>query len=686
MKLNTLTILNFRGIQRISVDFDKRANVIVGPNAVGKTTILEAIRLAKAILAPRIPDEAQNALVTLGAITPHNPQRLNYAAICGVETQPLNIVAVFELTAGEIANLDSLIHDLATAAVRASLGFSPAAGQLQIVQFLSTPEGAQALDRAKAAVVSALPNIKTSTLITLDLTIDPTSQTVRGANHLDQLIFASMESRLPPNQTLFSYFPADRALPVGETAIQVGGPDIAAQLQSHNAQAQTKYQRLKSTIINNELFGEKARDKQGEDFKKIFSQVLKDRELVGTTINQFGLVSIKIRQIPDGKVFDIDGMSSGEKGLILTFLLISNSIAEGGIILIDEPELHLNPAVCKLLLPFLIDEYLKPKNIQAIICSHSPEVLGAAFDRTDCSLHHLQSPTLISKIYAGDKQEVFDALKRLGTSASDVLFSNGSVFVEGEHDIEILETGFSKLLAKYNVTQLGGRDAIEREIKTLQDAEAKNAIDSLKCFIFDLDTMPTALKTTRLVKVLQWKRRCLENYLIDEKIIYDLLREEEVSSQPIQSRGEASLFFKELATSQLPAEIIRRVYESHKYDDPTFKPKSVTGRDYSDAAQILFDRLAVIHTQLHDLSRDKWCAEFVTKCGIEFSKEKAKWDAEWLELCDGKRFFKDLYSNPKIKMNIKPLKFKRLIIERMEREQRDGWVLVEKLVSDALRL
>jgi predicted ATPase len=686
MKLNTLTIRNFRGIQSISVDFDKRANVIVGPNAIGKTTVLEAIRLAKAVLAPRIPDEAQNALITLGAVTPHNPQRLNYAAVCGIENQPLNIVASFELTAAETSSLDALANDLATAVVRASVGYSPAAGPLPLVQFLSSPDGARALAQAKQLVLGELPNIKTSARITLDLTIDPTSQTVRGANRLDQMIFASMESRLPPHQTIFSYFPADRALPVGETVVQVGGPDIMAKLQSHNAQAQTKYHRLKPTIINNELLGVDAREKQNSDFKKIFSRVLKDRELVGTSINEFGLVSIKIRQLPDGKVFDIDGMSSGEKGLILTFLLISNSIADGGIVLIDEPELHLNPAVCKLLLPFLIDEYLEPKNIQAIICSHSPEVLGAAFDRADCSLHHLQSPTVISKIYAGDKEEVFDALKRLGTSASDVLFSNGSVFVEGEHDIEILEAGFSKLLAKYNVTHLGGRDAVEREIKTLQDAEIKSEIETLNCFIFDLDTMPTALKSTKLVKVLQWTRRCLENYLIDDKVIYDLLKEEEVSSQPIQSRGDASALFKELAMSQLPSEIVRRVYESLNYNDPTFKPKSIAGKNYGDAALVLFEGLAAIQMQLREVNRDGWCAEFTTKCNLEFSKENQKWEAEWLSLCDGKRFFKDLYSHPKIKIHIKSLKFKKLIIERMEREKRDGWMLVAKLISDALHV
>jgi hypothetical protein len=138
--------------------------------------------------------------------------------------------------------------------------------------------------------------------------------------------------------------------------------------------------------------------------------------------------------------------------------------------------------------------------------------------------------------------------------------------------------------------------------------------------------------------------------------------------------------------SQLPAEAVRRVYGSLKYQDPTFKPKSVVGKNYREAAQTLFETLAAIQAQIRDLNRDDWCAKFISNCELEFSKESPKWDAEWLELCDGKRFFKDLYSHSKIKMNIKPLKFKKLVIERMEREQRAGWVLVEKLISEALQV
>jgi predicted ATPase len=457
MNLDTLAIRNFRGLDNITIRFDKSANVIVGPNAVGKTTVLEALRLVKGTLAPRTFDETQHVFVTLGAISPHNPQRLNYAVLARDPTRSLNITAKFSLGPNEVARLDTMVPELATAMVRASLGPGAAAnGPLVLVQYLSSIAGIQALTKAQADVTTQLSNLRNTSRITLDLTIDPLAGIIKGANQIDQLVFSAFEEQLPPHQSLFSYFPADRAMPSGEVAIQVGGADIVQQLQSHNAQPQLKYNRLKPTIINNLLFDSTTREKLQQDFHKIFSRVLKDRALAGTNVtNQFGLISIKIKEMADGRTFDIDQMSSGEKGLILTFLLISNSVVDNGIILLDEPELHLNPAVCKLLLPFLIDEYLLPKNIQAIICIHSPEILGAAFDRKDCSLHHLQSASIISPIYPEDKREVFDALRRLGTLASDVLFSNGSIFVEGDQDAEILETGFAELLSKYKVTQLG---------------------------------------------------------------------------------------------------------------------------------------------------------------------------------------------------------------------------------------
>jgi len=52
MKIKKLRIQNFRGLSDVHFDFDQPTNVIVGPNAIGKTTILESIRLVKALLMP----------------------------------------------------------------------------------------------------------------------------------------------------------------------------------------------------------------------------------------------------------------------------------------------------------------------------------------------------------------------------------------------------------------------------------------------------------------------------------------------------------------------------------------------------------------------------------------------------------------------------------------------------------
>lgn len=71
MKLRKLRIENFRGLSAVEFDFDKPLSVIVGPNAIGKTTMLEAIRLAKGVLIPRYFQEGQQVLTSLGAASPH---------------------------------------------------------------------------------------------------------------------------------------------------------------------------------------------------------------------------------------------------------------------------------------------------------------------------------------------------------------------------------------------------------------------------------------------------------------------------------------------------------------------------------------------------------------------------------------------------------------------------------------
>ena len=171
-------------------------------------------------------------------------------------------------------------------------------------------------------------------------------------------------------------------------------------------------------------------------------------------------------------------------------------------------------------------------------------------------------------------------------------------------------------------------------------------------------------------------------YLIDDKIIYDLLKKEDIAKKSIPNRGEVLAIFKEIATSQLSAVVIEKVYSSLNYENPGFRPKLVSGKTYVEAGEILFNLLETMQNELCSLGRKTWCTEFAAKCDSEYTKENSKWDVDWLILCDGKRFFKDLHA--RFEMKISPLKFKKLVVEKMEKEPSSGWVLVEKLISEAL--
>jgi|ERR1017187_5370115 recombinational DNA repair ATPase RecF len=101
MHVSHLVVRNFRAIEDIEFDLINRVNVIVGPNAVGKTTILQALRLVKALLAPRAQNEAQQTLISLSAASPHFPNKLHGAALARDVSKPLEVRAFLAFTAAE---------------------------------------------------------------------------------------------------------------------------------------------------------------------------------------------------------------------------------------------------------------------------------------------------------------------------------------------------------------------------------------------------------------------------------------------------------------------------------------------------------------------------------------------------------------------------------------------------------
>lgn len=312
MWLDKLMIRNFRAIEDITITFNSKMNVIVGPNATGKTTILEAVRIAKSLLAPRTLQETQQTLISLGAVSPHLPQQINVNVLARDPSKPIHILCEYQLTPDELQLLPTLVAPMAQSVVNASLG-NGNAGQLALISYLSSPQGKDALEKANKDIQATLTSFRLNGICKLELMIDGTAQTISGTDQISQIVFTAMEARLPPHQTLFSYFPADRALPPGEAQIQIGSPEAQGNLESHNSQPQMKYHRLKTTVVNHTLFRNLSSQEIQKDFEIIFAKLLSGKELVGIEANHLGLVNIKIRDKDADRTFDIDSLSSGEK-------------------------------------------------------------------------------------------------------------------------------------------------------------------------------------------------------------------------------------------------------------------------------------------------------------------------------------------------------------------------------------
>jgi hypothetical protein len=294
---------------------------------------------------PRYFQEAQQVLQSLSALSPQ-PQILqgyfDFSALARDAQLPLRISVTLQLSEPELGTLRLHKNQIAIDGLRGQMGRPD--DQLALTQFLSSPSGTAALAEATKGVEERLAKLTGPAPFAIQLTIDP-QKGISGNDAFLQTCVAVLERAQRPTQALFSYFPADRAFPAGEIAVQLGSAESAQQIQSHLCAAVSKYQRLKQTVVNSLVVSDPDTGSLAEDFELVLEALLPGKKLAGVSLTPAGLLKVGIIEQASGKTFDIDSMSSGEKGLLLTFLIIRRTIAGGGIVLMDEPELHLNPAV-----------------------------------------------------------------------------------------------------------------------------------------------------------------------------------------------------------------------------------------------------------------------------------------------------------------------------------------------------
>lgn len=123
-------------------------------------------------------------------------------------------------------------------------------------------------------------------------------------------------------------------------------------------------------IMNEDLPARESKEKVCKEVNSVFESVDLDIEFVGLSKDEN---TVPIFRNIEGKEFDINGLSSGEKQLFLRALSLKFLNVNNSIILIDEPEISLHPRWQRK----IVNVYENiGENNQIIIATHSPHIIG----------------------------------------------------------------------------------------------------------------------------------------------------------------------------------------------------------------------------------------------------------------------------------------------------------------------
>src|SRR5205823_3002152 len=98
-------------------------------------------------------------------------------------------------------------------------------------------------------------------------------------------------------------------------------------------------------------------------------------------------------RLASGETHDIDDLSSGEKEILYGYLKLKNSVPPGSVILLDEPELHLNPSLLQGFTDFYYRHLGVDQGNQLWLVTHSDTLLRQAVGNANYRVYQMVPAT-----------------------------------------------------------------------------------------------------------------------------------------------------------------------------------------------------------------------------------------------------------------------------------------------------
>jgi putative ATP-dependent endonuclease of OLD family len=513
MKINSISITNIKSFKsKTRINFDHDFNVIVGPNASGKSNLLDIITICLRgfFLKSYVLDRQNN--IGSGNYKPViqlNNLSLDQTTLDKYQnsSDPSKIEFEFLVTQSDLDNIKSFrknTSELISIIQSETSSYESIIGNLKGAQW----------DETIFSVGDIIPfTIENNSIIHLPWPIhdgqntptDPYEELRPKVNmfmyYLNLLnlfnVFSDRFNALEFQNPFLLFSPyrsATNAQDFQATLANSSSSQLAGQLINTNSKTTTSLIKMASTYFAEKLrkFEHKAKSVGFEALWMNDPEV----KLVTSYLEKLGyswrmnllnenqnIYEIELKK--DGQELSISQTSSGEKEIINYLFGIFALKIKNGLIIIDEPELHLHPRWQLLLLDLFKELSINTHN-QFIITTHSPVFINTTtvsnlirIFRTDKESKHIALKTT---------SNVKDLLHLINSTNNEkVFFADLLILVEGVTDnlvfqkIVNLMTHAHNILSVVEVVEIKGKGNIKKFRKYLQDLKIPYA------FIADLD-------------------------------------------------------------------------------------------------------------------------------------------------------------------------------------------------------
>ena len=321
---------------------------------------------------------------------------------------------------------------------------------------------------------------------------------------------------------------------------QIGGVNLNLKTQEQQERQTTlynyvnKYANIKTQMAT-EFVLQMMRESTGQDtpdsgslqstMKTLFRRFFPGKEFEGVRANERDELEFAVT-LSDGQQHDINDLSSGEKEILFGYLRLRNSSQRNSIILLDEPELHLNPKLIRGLPQFYQKHVGEELNNQIWTVTHSDAFLREALGHVGVRVYHmreavfgLQDGNQVKEIGQGEEEEAIFEL--IGDIAA--YRAGGKIVIfEGENsefDKRMAGTLFPDHERRMNFISGGNKATVRR----LHEALEKSNDDETSSVFSIVDKDDQEQRSDEARGRFTWDVYHIENYLLEADVIYQVL-------------------------------------------------------------------------------------------------------------------------------------------------------------------